>query len=128
MNSNLLKGMLYKSFKFEATSYEVYENGQCIKRAKCNAYISAEYSARNGMMFEIRNNPTYIDDAFTFSIASDDLLPDRVQYGRLSPIDYFSGVRSTPVVCNIFPQNGILRFATPNPLRLVEFSGYYRLV
>lgn len=73
------------------------------------------------------NNPTYIDNQFSFPCAIDDLLEDRVQYGRLRPIDYVSGVVSTPIVCNIFPQTGILCLATPNPLRLVEFTGVFQL-
>jgi hypothetical protein len=80
------------------------------------------------MVFKLRNNPTYIDNFFSFTILSDDLLEDRVQYGRLNPIDYVTGVASTPIVCNIFPQNGVIRFATPNPLRLVEFSGIFKLI
>lgn len=125
---NLLNLMLYKSFEFDATSYEIYENGRCIHRATCNTHISAEHSIFIGMMFRMRNNPTYIDDNFSLPTSSDDLLEDRVQYGRLSPTDYISGVSSKPIVCNIFPQKGVLRFATPNPLRLVEFSGRFRLI
>lgn len=80
------------------------------------------------MRFRLIGNPTYIDDIFSLPTSSDDLLEDRVQYGRLRSIDYISGVSSKPIVCNIFPQNGILRFATPNPLRLVEFSGKFKLI
>lgn len=126
--NNLLYSMLRKSFEFNATSYEIYENGHCIHRAMCNTHILAEYSIFIGMMFKIRNNTTYIDDKFSLSTSSDDLLEDRVQYGRLRPSDYMNGISSTPIVCNIFPQQGVLRFATPNPLRLVEFSGRFRLI
>lgn len=126
--NNLLNLILHNSFEFNAISYEVYEDGCCIKRAKCSTHISAEYSLFIGMMFRLTNNPTYIEDKFTLKTASDDLLEDRVQYGRLRPIDYIDGISSSPIVCNIFPQKGILRFATPNPLRLVEFLGSYRLV
>ena len=80
------------------------------------------------MKFSLIGNPTYIDDKFSLPTNSDDLLEDRVQYGRLRSIDYISGISSKPIVCNIFPQNGILRFATPNPLRLVEFSGIFKLI
>lgn len=126
--NTLMNLLLHRSFEFEATSYEIYENGRCIQRAKCNACISAEYSQFSRMVFKVSNNPTYIDDRFFFETSFDDLLEDRVQYGRIRPIDCIGGVMSTPIVCNIFPQNGILRFATPNPLRLVEFSGIFKLV
>ncbi len=126
--NNLLNSFLHHSFNFDATSYEIYENGRCIQRAMCNIHVSSEYSQFRGVVFKISNNSTYIDDQFSFATAFDDLLEDRVQYGRLRSIDCVSGVMSTPVVCNIFPQNGILRFATPNPLRLVEFSGIFQLV
>lgn len=125
--SNLLNLFLHHSFNFDATNYEIYENGCCIQRAKCNTHVSAKHSVFFGMSFEMSNNPTYIDNQFSFPCAIDDLLEDRVQYGRLRPIDYVSGVVSTPIVCNIFPQTGILRFATPNPLRLVEFTGVFQL-
>lgn len=125
--NNLLNLLLHQSFKFDATNYEIYENGCCIQSSKCNTHVSAEFSIFFGMLFKLNNNPTYIDNQFSLTTSSDDLLEDRIQYGRLRPIDYFSGAMSTPIVCNIFPQNGILRFATPNPLRLIEFSGEFRL-
>lgn len=127
MNS-LLRSMLHQSFEFDAMSYEIYENGCCIQNATCHTHISAKRVRLVEMVFEIRNNPTYINDKFSFTTASDDLLKDRVQYGRLRPIDSVSGIFSKPIVCNIFPQNGVLRFATPNPLRIVEFSGNFRLI
>ena len=91
-------------------------------------HISAEFSIFIGMTFRLIDNPTYIEDRFSLPTSYDDLLEDRVQYGRLRSIDYISGVSSRPIVCNIFPQEGILRFATPNPLRLIEFSGVFRLI
>lgn len=129
MSNSLLNLMLHNSFTFTATSYEIYENGHCLKHAMCNTVISAEYFLLfTGIIFWLSNNPTYIDDNFTLSTSSDDLLEDRVQYGRLCSADFDSGDPSLPVVCNIFPQNGIIRFATPNPLRLVEFTGTFKLI
>jgi hypothetical protein len=125
---DLLKSILHKSFEFNATSYEIYESGCCIRHETCNTYIFTEHSIYIGMRFRIINNPTYIDDKFSLATSSEDLLEDRVQYGRLRPIDNTNGVSSKPIVCNIFPQNGILRFATPNPLRLVEFSGIFKRI
>lgn len=124
---HLLKLMLHNSFEFDATTYEIYENGRCIKRAKCDTLVVVKYSLYDGVMFTMHNNPTYIYNEFSFVAAPDDLLNDRVQYGRLRPIDYVSGDVSRPIACNIFPQNGVLRLVTPNPLRLIEFSGHYRV-
>lgn len=124
---SLLESILNHSFEFNALSYEIYENGSCIQKCYCNTRIIAEYSIFGEMMFCIQNNTTYIDDNFSFNTESDDLLEDRVQYGRLKPIDDYIGVSSTPIVCNLFPQNGILRLATPNPLRIVEFAGKYNV-
>lgn len=126
--NNLLNSFLHHSFNFDAKFYEIYENGICIQRGECSTHISAEYLKCSEIFFKMSNNTTYIDNQFSFTTAVDDLLEDRVQYGRLHPIDYISGIVSTPIVCNIFPQNGILRFATPNPLRLVEFSGFFQLI
>lgn len=123
---NLLNSILHQSFEFYAKSYEIYENGHCIKQATCNTTVIAEYSTLE-MNFKLFNNPTYIDNEFTLSISSDDLLNDRVQYGRLRPTDFIAGNPSTPTVCNIFLQNGVLRFATPNTIRLIEFSGIFKI-
>lgn len=125
---DLLKSILHKSFEFNAASYEIYESGCCIKHETCSTYIYAEHSIFLGMMFKIRNNPTYIDDKFSLTTSSDDILEDRVQYGRLRSNDDTNGISSKPIVCNIFPQKEMLRFATPNPLRLVEFSGIFKLI
>lgn len=123
----LLESVLHKSFKFEAKSYEIWQDGCCIRCATCSTCATAEYedSLFASMKFRLMDNPTYIDNEFSFPLACDDLLEDRVQYGRLSPVDYVSGSSLHPIVCNIFPITGILRFATPNPLRLVEFSGNF---
>ena len=120
--------LLHHSFIFIATSYEVYENGHCLKNEMCDTVISAEHSIYVGMIFRLNKNPNVICNNFTLPTSSDDLLEDRVQYGRLCSADFDSGDSSQPVVCNIFPQNGILRFATPNPLRLVEFTGTLQLI
>ena len=120
--------ILHQSFEFDAIRYEIYEDGYRLEQASCKTHISAQFSIFGGILFKISNNPTYIDDTFVFKASSDDLLGDRVQYGRLSPLDHVSAAMSSPIVCNIFPQNGVLRFATPNPLRIVEFFGNYKLV
>lgn len=124
----ILNSILHQSFEFYSKSFEVYENGCCIQHEPCNTHISAEFSIFIGMTFRLIDNPTYIEDRFSLPTSYDDLLEDRVQYGRLRSIDYISGVSSRPIVCNIFPQEGILRFATPSPLRLIEFSGVFRLI
>lgn len=126
-NNILLESFLNQAFEFQATSYEIYAYGVCIERDTCRTFVKAEFSIYLGMIFWLKNNPTYIKDCFSVKTAHDDLLQDRVQYGRLHPTDYFSGVSSKPIVCNIFPKDGILRFATPNPLQLVEFSGTFKL-
>lgn len=123
--TSLLISILHKSFEFDAMTYEIYENGRCIQRARCNTHIVAEFSPHSEIVFAIHKNLTYICDKFSFVAAHDDLLVDRVQYGRLRPIDNVYGEISTPIACNIFPQKGVLRFVTPNPLRLVEFTGRY---
>lgn len=133
MDKQVLDGLLYlmlnQSFKFDAVSYEIHETGRCIQHTtSCCTQVFAEYSESLGMIFRMKNNPTYLDDNFSLATDSDDLLEDRVQYGRLCPIDDFYGVQSTPIVCNIFPQKGVLRFATPNPLRIVEFSGKFIII
>lgn len=120
--------MLHKSFEFDATSYEIYENGRCIQRANCNTSITVRFASFDGMTFEMTNNPTYLIDFFSLPTSPEDLLEDRVQYGKLNPIDFASGNMSKPIICNIFPQKGILRFATPNPIRIIEFSGKIRLL
>ena len=118
----ILKELLYESFEFTATKFEIYEKGQCIKNGICNSVIKASIYD-NSIFFHIENNELDIDNNFSFLLREDDLLMDRIQYGRLPRIFYAKIRKTLPVVCNIFPNANIIRFATLNPLRLTEFTG-----
>lgn len=116
------KNVLHKSFVFYATSYEIYGNGQCLKSGICQITIKA-CASKNDISFSIQNNNEInIDNHFSMEFRSDDLLMDRIVYGRLSDNTYV-GSNSFPVVCEIFIQKNLLRFALLSPLRLIEFSG-----
>lgn len=81
-----------------------------------------------GMTFSISGNlPVGINAKFNLPIIEeDDVLPDRVQYGRLTNRawkDY-----KEPVVCNIFNifnNMKCIRFAMTSPLRIIEFYGEF---
>ena len=76
----LLESVLHKSFKFEAKSYEIWQDGCCIRCATCSTCATAEYedSLFASMKFRLMDNPTYIDNEFSFPLACDDLLEDMV--------------------------------------------------
>ena len=57
--SIVLDSMLHQSFNFDATSYEIYENGCCIQHAPCDTHISAEYSIFTGMKFSLTLIPQH---------------------------------------------------------------------
>lgn len=121
-NQKTLKALVYKSFEFHASTFEIYENGKCIKSGDCKMLIKST-ATNNEIYFQIFNNDcTYIENNFSFTFCNDDLLPDRIQYGRL-PYGLNIGSSTLPVVCNIFPDKNIIRFATLSPLKLIEFKG-----
>lgn len=89
-----LSSLLNRSFTFYADSFEEYQNGRCINRGKCNAQIIA--LVHNGKVdFSIINGDSLsitlpISIKFSISLGGpDDLLEDRIQYGRL-PINMYS--------------------------------------
>lgn len=126
-----LSSLLNRSFTFYADSFEEYQNGRCINRGMCNAQISAVVHYGK-VDFSITNSdslPTTLPISTKFSISlggPDDLLEDRIQYGRL-PMNMYSINSYLPIVCNIFPQNNLIRFAMLSPLRLIEFHGRIEL-
>lgn len=138
-----------KSFVFEAKRFEEYQNGKCIRQGAIECTIKAHemffspydvMSVANydelqskvggldidgGMSFSLLGNiPSGINAKFNLPIMEeDDVLPDRVQYGRLTNSawrDY-----KEPVVCNIFNNMECIRFAMTSPLRIIEFLGEF---
>lgn len=116
------KRMLYESFIFQASSYEIYENGRCLKSEKCQITINAYASDYDISFYVQHNNEIGIDKHFSIEFRSDDLLIDRIVYGRL-PTNMYIGSNTLPIVCEIFTQKNVLRFAILSPLRLIEFTG-----
>lgn len=117
-----------KSFVFEASRYEEFENGRCISRGECNATIIAKVLNDEciGMMLQ-GEVPVRINHRFGLPILGvqfGDVLEDRVQYGRVP--DSLSWPDSNePVVCNIFDNMTCIRFAMMKPLRIIEFYGKF---
>lgn len=114
--------LLHKSFIFHASSYEIYESGQCTDSGVCQITINAHASDYDMSFYVQHNNEISIDKYFSIEFRSDDLLMDRIEYGRL-PIKPHVGSNTLPIVCEIFQQYNILRFALLSPLRLIEFMG-----
>lgn len=147
-----MNSIYQKSFVFEASHYEEYQSGRCVKQGAIECTIKAHkmfFSPYNfldgadyneleskvggldidgGMTFSISGNlPVGINAKFNLPIIEeDDVLPDRVQYGRLTNRawkDY-----KEPVVCNIFNifnNMKCIRFAMTSPLRIIEFYGEF---
>lgn len=123
-----LSSLLNRSFTFYADSFEEYQNGRCINRGMCNAQIIALVHYGKVDFSIINSNSLSISTRFSINLGgTDDLLEDRIQYGRL-PMNMYSSNSYLPIVCNIFPQNNLLRFAMLSPLRLIEFRGHIELV
>ncbi|MBR1784557.1 MAG: hypothetical protein IJ760_03845 [Bacteroidales bacterium] len=81
-----------------------------------------------GMSFSISGTiPSGINARFNLPIIEeDDVLPDRVQYGRLMNRPWKDP--KEPVVCNIFNNMECIRFAMTSPLRIIEFYGSFSSV
>ncbi len=137
-----------KSFVFEANRFEEYQNGKCIKQGTIECTIKAHEMSFSpydvismvnyneleskvggieidgGMSFLLSGNtPSGINTKFNLPIIEeDDILPDRVQYGRLTNRVWRDA--KEPVVCNIFNNLECIRFAMI-PLRIIEFYGKF---
>ena len=138
-----------KSFVFEANRFEEYQSGKCVGQGTIECSIKARMMGFSpydpfsmagynelvskvggadidgGMSFTLSGDiPSGINTKFNLPIIeADDVLPDRVQYGRLTNRawrDY-----KEPVVCNIFNNMTCIRFAMTSPLRIIEFYGKF---
>lgn len=137
-----------KMFVFEANRFEEYQNGRCTRNGIAQCTISArqiEWNPYNvfsvsdyrtleakvggieiegGMSFSLSGTiPDGINSMFNLPIMRDDILPDRVQYGRLTNRAWNDS--NEPVVCNIFNNMECIRFAMTAPLRIIEFYGKF---
>lgn len=117
-----------RNFNFKANSYEEYCNGQLTDRDFIDLIISATVNS-NHVHFDIygdmyQGHSVEMHNNFNITLVGADILPDRIQYGLLPR--YYSGEnRYIPVVCNIFNNKACIRFAMLNPLRIIEFKGYF---
>lgn len=114
------------SFVFHATRYEEWCNQRCTRQGNVNATITAQVSGRKVRFCINGNPPLQMDSVFTLPMTdADDVLADRVQYGRLQRF-YPDNLSSTkPIVCNIFFNLTCVRFAMLEPLRIVEYYGNF---
>ena len=138
-----------KSFVFEAKRFEEYQNGKCVRQGTIECSIKAHemffspYDVTSmanydelqskvggvdidgGMTFSLSGNmPSGINTKFNLPIIEeDDVLSDRVQYGRLTNRAWRDN--NEPVVCNIFNNMECIRFAMTSPLRIIEFFGEF---
>ncbi len=116
-----------KSFIFQATRYEEYIDGVCNSRGNCNTTIVSKLMSHDCVAFGLMNDiPVCINDHFGLPVmgyAGGDVLPDRIQYGRLNTLTWDDP--NEPMVCNIFNNMTCIRFATLSPLRVVEFYGEF---
>lgn len=118
---------LYGSpFVFHATRYEEWRDQRCTRKGNVNTMITAQVSGHS-VRFSIDGNPPIqLDDTFTLPMTdADDVLADRVQYGRLPRFATNYDTQTKPIVCNIFFNMTCIRFAMLQPLRIVEFYGNF---
>lgn len=120
-----------KSFAFQTSSFEVYQDGICLKRGSCDTRILAEpmNSECIAMMFQ-GNIPVKVNRRFglpIFGAFFGDVLEDRIQYGRL-PDNMSWRDPNEPIVCNIFNNGTCIRFAMLSPLRIVDFYGEFTVI
>jgi len=144
-----MESIYQKSFVFEASRFEEYQSGNCVRQGAIECKIEAHkmfFSAYNvfsvaafseleskvagldidgGMSFNLSGTvPNGINLKFNLPIIEeDDVLPDRVQYGRLTNRAWKDS--KEPVVCNIFNNMKCIRFAMTSPLRIIEFYGKF---
>lgn len=115
-----------KSFVFEATSFEEYQDGKCLKKGNCKTTIIAKVMNSECIAMMLQNDiPVRINQQFGLPIlGNEDILEDRIQYGRI-PNSLSWSDSNEPIVCNIFNNLTCIRFAMLSPLRIVEFYGRF---
>lgn len=144
-----MESIYQKSFVFKASRLEEYQSGRCVRQGAIECIINAHkmfFSPYNvlsvadyneleakvagmdidgGMSFTLSGTiPNGINLKFNLPIIEeDDVLIDRVQYGRLTNRAWRDS--KEPVVCNIFNNMKCIRFAMTSPLRIIEFYGEF---
>ncbi len=121
-----LNDLYRKPFAFLANRYEAYQDGRCIGSGDIFSSILSIPQGRN-IGFDIQGDvPESMSNHFLLfaDFADSDILVDRIQYGRLYN-DLRNLDKRIPIVCNLFSNMNCIRFALPNPLRIVEFYGSY---
>lgn len=119
--------MIYgKSFSFKAISYEEYQDGICLRNGFINCTIAAKILSKDTIGFTLLDEvPAKINPRFSLPVlGAEDILQDRVQYGRL-PQSLSWDDPNEPIVCNIFNNMHCIRFAMLSPLRIIEFIGEF---
>lgn len=123
-----MNGIYKKAFIFEATRYEEYINGKCIRHGAINCTIVAKPISQDTLSVVLLDDvPSGINQRFglpIFGIEHGDVLNDRVQYGRLPDMMHWDDPNE-PLVCNIFNNMTCIRFAMLSPLRIIEFFGEF---
>lgn len=115
-----------KSFVFNAHRYEEYKDGMCLNQGRIDCKIVAEYQGFDTIIFKLEGDvPNRINKQFNLPITDDDdILADRVQYGRLLTSHHWYD-SNEPIVCNIMNTMQSIRFAMLSPLRMIEFIGRF---
>lgn len=121
-------GIYLKSFVFDATSFEEYQNGLCTNKGVCCVTIIGKVFSHECIGLLLQGElPIPINVKFglpIFGMTHGDVLEDRVQYGRI-PNSFSWHDSNEPVVCEIFDNTTCIRFAMMSPLRIVEFHGKF---
>lgn len=116
-----------RDFVFKSHKMEIYCNQDCIRK---DVYINIKASVIDDHVnFNLTGlSSDIIESRFTIDLSNNlndsDILPDRIQYGRL-PKETLGLSSIRPIVCNIFERKGCIRFALPEPLRIIEFYGEF---
>lgn len=117
-------------FVFKATRYKEYKDGMCIGQGNVSILVISKV-INNCAMFHLEGQLAMrIKPNFglpVFGLEHGDILEDRIQYGRI-PNSFSWDDPTDPVVCNIFADKKCIHFAMLNPLRIVEFYGYFELI
>ena len=117
-----------KSFIFEASNFEEYQDGRCIGRGPCTVTVVAKVMNDEGMAMMLQGEiPTKMNRTFglpIFGLQRGDVLDDRIEYGRL-PDSMCWHDPNEPIVCDVFNNMTCIRFAMLSPLRIVEFYGRF---
>lgn len=114
-----------KSFSFKASRFEVWHNQRCTRRGALSALIHGLMGIEN-ITFNVLSS-TPIDHDKTFSMVAPEANEQEglIEYGHVPSLGCHGVSPKRPVACQVYAQQGRIRFVMLSPLRYIDYHGAF---